>query len=253
MRKVSRHIDQFVSPSRFTARMHAERGFPRPLAHLPYFIERADGDWKNPAPRPQEKPYFLFVGRLEIIKGLQTLIALWSKVPGADLLVAGTGNYEGELHMAAGNSNIKFLGALPQRDLGDLYYHALACLVPSVTYETFGIIIIEAFARKTPVIVRDLGALSEVIHDSQGGFVYRTDEELLTAINHLAASPVLRSQLGEQGYRAFIQRWSKEAHLKLYFDILQKTALKKIGYVPWETESPQDLRSVSTRRVFRNF
>ena len=50
-------------------------------------------------------------------------------------------------------------------------------------------IIIESFARKTPVIVRDLGALPEVVNDSAGGFVYRTDEELLAAMRKLAASP----------------------------------------------------------------
>jgi len=217
--------------------MHAERGFPRAVGNLPYFIERADGDWQNPGPRPQERPYFLFVGRLEIIKGLQTLIALWSRVTGIDLLVAGTGNYDRELRqMAAGNSNIKFLGALPQKKLGPLYYHALACLVPSVTYETFGIIMIEAFARKTPVIARALGAFPEVIDDSGGGYVYRTDDELLSAIQRIANSPRLRAELGEKGYRAFIEKWSKEAHLELYFDILRKTALAKFGYVPWDGE-----------------
>jgi glycosyltransferase involved in cell wall biosynthesis len=240
LEKVSTHVDEFVSPSRFTARMHAERGFPRPVGHLPYFIERADGDWKNPAPRPQEKPYFLFVGRLEVIKGLQTVIALWSRVPGADLLVAGTGNYEGELRrMAAGNSNIKFLGALPQKELGKLYHHALACLVPSVTYETFGIIIIEAFARKTPVIARDLGAFPEVIEDSGGGYIYRTDEELLGAIERIAHSPALRAELGEKGYRAFVENWSTQAHLKLYFNFLRKIALRKFGYVPWDSEEQE--------------
>ena len=92
--RTSRHVDQFVSPSRFTARMHAERGFSQPVAHLPYFIDRVDRDWQDPAPRPQEAPYFLFVGRLELIKGLQTLIELWNRVPDFDLLVAGTGTYE---------------------------------------------------------------------------------------------------------------------------------------------------------------
>jgi len=240
LERVSAHVDEFVSPSRFTATMHAVRGFPRPLGYLPYFIERADGDWKNPGPPPQEKPYFLFVGRLEIIKGLQNLIAVWSRVPEADLLVAGTGNYEGELRgMAAGNSNIKFLGALPQKDLGNLYYHALACLVPSVTYETFGIIIIEAFARKTPVIVRDLGAFPEVVEESGGGFIYWTDEELLAAIERIRHSPALRAELGEKGYRAFVENWSKEAHLKLYFNFLRKIALRKFGYVPWDSQEPE--------------
>jgi glycosyltransferase involved in cell wall biosynthesis len=233
----SRHVDQFVSPSRFTAQMHAERGFPQPVAHLPYFIDRVDEDWENPTPRPHENPYFLFVGRLEVIKGLQTLIELWKRVPTFDLLVAGTGTYEKQLRaQAASNPHIKFLGPLAQRELGALYFHALACIVPSITYETFGIINIEAFARKTPVIARDLGALPEVIQDSGGGFVYRSNEELLDAIRRIAQSPEVRHELGEKGYRAFIQWWSRVAHMRLYFDFLRGAALRKFGYVPWERE-----------------
>src|SRR5262249_34858952 len=149
----------------------------------------------------------------------------------------GTGTYEAELRrMAATNANIKFLGALPQRALGDLYYHALACIVPSITYETFGMVIIEAFARKTPVIARDLGALPEVVRKSNGGFVYRTDEQLLTAIRTIATSPTLRSNFGENGYQAFVRSWSREAHMGFYFDFLKKIAIRKFGYVPWEKE-----------------
>ncbi|MCG3207745.1 MAG: D-inositol-3-phosphate glycosyltransferase [Anaerolineae bacterium] len=243
--KSSQHVDQFVSPSRFTANMHAKRGFSQPVAHLPYFIDRVDRDWQQPGPRPQENPYFLFVGRLEIIKGLQTLIDLWERVPNFDLLVAGTGNYEQELKaQAAGNPRIKFLGALPQRELGALYFHATACIVPSITYETFGMIIIESFARKTPVIARDLGALPEVIHDSGGGFVYRSDDELLAAIHQLAASPRLRRELGEKGYNAFVRWWSKEAHLELYFNFLRQNALRKFGYLPWEQRRSPEVHSL---------
>jgi glycosyltransferase involved in cell wall biosynthesis len=233
----ARHVDQFVSPSRFTAGMHAERGFPVPVAHLPYFIDRADRDWMEPGPRPQEKPYFLFVGRLETIKGLQTLISLWDRVKEYDLLVAGTGDYEKALReQAASNPRIKFLGALSQRELGTLYFHALASIIPSITYETFGMIIIESFARKTPVIARDLGALPEVIHESGGGFVYRTDEELLAAIDELAASPALRVELGEKGYSAFVEKWTREAHIKLYFDFLNNAAMRKFGHAPWDSQ-----------------
>jgi glycosyltransferase involved in cell wall biosynthesis len=217
--------------------MHKERGFPQPVAHLPYFIERADGDWMKPGPRPQEKPYFLFVGRLEVIKGLQTLIRIWDCVPDCDLLVAGTGDYESALRkMAAGNPSIKFLGAQTQTQLGNLYYHALACVLPSITYETFGMIIIEAYARKTPVIVRDLGPFPEAVEDSGGGFVYRNDEELLTAMNRIATSPTLRAELGDKGYAAFLRLWSKDAHLELYFNFLRKIAAKKFGSIPWEEQ-----------------
>lgn len=233
--RAARHVDRFVSPSRFTARMHADRGFSRPVGHLPYFIDRVDGDWRDPGPRPQERPYFLFVGRLEPIKGLQTLIALWDRVRDFDLLVAGTGLQEAALRaQAASNPRVRFLGARSQRELGALYVHATACIVPSLTYETFGIIIIEAFARKTPVVVRDLGALPEVVEESGGGFVYRTDQELLGAIESLGGSPELRSELGEKGYCAFVRLWSREAHLAQYFGLLREIALEKSGRVPWE-------------------
>jgi glycosyltransferase involved in cell wall biosynthesis len=234
LERMARHVDQFVAPSRFTARMHAERGFSRPVAYLPNFVDRVDGDWQDPAPRPQDAPYFLFVGRLELVKGLQTLIALWDRVPAHDLLVAGAGSYEPELRaMAAGKPRIKFLGPLPQRDLGALYYHAAACIVPSVTYETFGLTGVEAFARKTPVVTRDLGALPEIIQDSGGGFVYRTDVELLEALDRIARSPERRTELGQKGYDAFLKYWCREAHFSQYFDCLERTARAKFARVPW--------------------
>jgi glycosyltransferase involved in cell wall biosynthesis len=234
LNRMAAHIDQFLAPSRFTARMHAERDFRQPIAYLPNFVDRTDQDWLNPAPRPQATPYFLFVGRLERIKGLQTLIPLWARVPQYDLLVVGTGTYELELRaMAARNPRIKFLGPLPQRELGALYHHAIACIVPSITYETFGMISVEAFSRKTPVIARDLGALPEVVQDSGGGFVYRTDEELLQGMECLAASRRLRDDLGQKGYDGFVRWWCREAHLTSYFDYLTRSAERRFGASSW--------------------
>jgi glycosyltransferase involved in cell wall biosynthesis len=238
LRQASQQVDQFVSPSRFTARMHAERGFPRPVAHLPYFVARVDSDWQSPGPRPLAQPYFLFVGRLEHIKGLHTLIDTWRGVPEYDLLVAGTGTHESRLRArAATNPRVKFLGPRSQNELASLYVHAQAAIVPSITYETFGMINIEAFARKTPVIARDLGALAEVIEDSGGGYVYRTDDELLAAIHRLGADSTTRNELGERGYAAFVRNWSTEAHLQQYFGLLHTLASRKFGQVPWEATS----------------
>lgn len=238
LERSSRHVDQFLAPSRFAAEMHAERGFGRPLEVLPYFHEVVDTDWKEPGARPQERPYFLFVGRLEAIKGLEGLIDLWPRVPDHDLLVAGTGTLAGKLRArAAGNPGIRFLGPVPQAELGRLYVHAVACLVPSLTYETFGMVVIEAFARKTPVIARDLGALPEIVREG-GGITYDTTEELLVALRGLAESPALRAELGEIGYRAFLRNWTREAHLERYLGLLREIAVRKLGRVPWEEGDP---------------
>ena len=57
----------------------------------------------------------------------------------------------------------------------------MACVIPALTYETFGMITLEAFARQTPVIARDIGPLPEVVNESGGGLLFRNDAELRQA------------------------------------------------------------------------
>lgn len=240
LENASRHVDQFVSPSRFTAQMHADRGFSRPVDYLPHFIDKKDSDWQEPRPRPQDNPYFLFVGRLEKIKGAQSLVEFWKQVSEYDLLIVGTGTQIEELKsLASTHPQIKFLGALSQEALGNYYFHALATIVPSLTYETFGMIILESFARKTPVIVRDLGALPEVVRESGGGRIYQTDSDLLESVRQIASSPDLRDELGERGYQALVRNWTRETHLERYFEFLERAAVTVFGRIPWQIAESQ--------------
>lgn len=221
MDRMLKHVDCFLSPSRFTLRKHLEMGLDIPMRHLPYFLPKpAEGDG-----RPGEtkrRPYFLFVGRLEYIKGVHKLIELFKKHPEYDLLIAGDGEYRETLkEQAEGCRNIEFLGKLSQDALAAFYRSALAVVVPSICYETFGIIIIEAFSHRTPVIVNDLGALPEVVDDSGGGFVYRTEEELLGAMREIASKPGLRDELGEKGHQAYLKYWNEEPHLEQYLALIE--------------------------------
>ncbi|MFN8533348.1 MAG: glycosyltransferase family 4 protein [Dehalococcoidia bacterium] len=212
-------IDRFLAPSRFTMQMHQTRGLAgRPFTHLPYFVPAPE---TLPDPPEEGRPYFLFVGRLEAIKGLQTLIPLFRRWDRADLLVAGDGEYGEALRREAdGCGRIRFLGRLDQAALARLYRGARALIVPSICYEVFGIVILEAFAMGTPAIVRDLGALPEVIADSDGGVTYRTDEELLAALERLLDDRAERDRLGENGHHAFHSRWTTRPHLAQYYAIV---------------------------------
>lgn len=244
--RMAAHVDRFLSPSDFCGRMHAERGFPYPVETLPYFMEPQDTDWQNPAPRSHPRPYFLFVGRLERIKGLHQLIDAWAQIHDWDLLVAGGGHEEVQLRaQASTNSRIRFLGSQSQQQLGALYTHAVATIVPSVTYETFGIILIESFARKRPVIVRDLGALPEVVSTSGGGLVFRSQDQLLDAIRTLGSSPDLASSLGARGYQAFTRLWTRPAHFDQYFQFIQDARHQRYGTTQaWQTTSSPAVRAL---------
>jgi glycosyltransferase involved in cell wall biosynthesis len=216
------HVDLFLSPSRFTLEAHRVRGFTAPMRHLPYFLpedEVAPGS--ATAAAGPDRPYFLYVGRLERLKGVQVLIEAFRRYRNADLLVAGEGEYGEELRRRAeALEHVRFLGRVHPSALASLYAGALALLVPSVGYEVFGIVIVEAFAHRTPVIVHDLGALPEVVADSGGGLVYRTPAELVDARARLAGDPALRRELGERGCEAWRLRWSEEPHLEGYFQAI---------------------------------
>ncbi len=221
-------VDQFLSPSRFTAAVHAERGFRAALEYLPNFCDRTDADWREAGPRPNERPYFLYAGRLETIKGLQTVIPVWKHMEGFDLLIAGAGSRETELRaLAAGIPGVRFLGHVSQGAIGRFYAHAEALIVPSLTYEVFGLVVIEALARKTPVIARDIGSLSEVVAESGGGCLYRGDDGLVECLRRVGSDRRLRDQMGERGYRHFVANWTPEAHLERYWQIIAEVARRK--------------------------
>lgn len=228
MQKMLKNVDCFLSPSRFTLQKHLDMGLDIPIEQMPYFLPKTEDIDQPFAERTLERPYFLFVGRLEYIKGLQNLIPIFVNQAKYDLLIAGDGAYRKSLEIqAANNPNIKFLGRLEQERLSELYRMAVAVVVPSICYETFGIIIIEAFSHRTPVIVNDLGALPEVVEASGGGFIYRTSDELRSVLERLAEDRSLRNDLGEKGYEAYLKYWNEDAHLERYLNLIKETRRNK--------------------------
>ncbi|MGQ0543304.1 MAG: glycosyltransferase family 4 protein [Blastocatellia bacterium] len=228
MDRMLKHVDCFLSPSRFTLQKHLDMGLDIPIKHMPYFLPKPAGHNGIPKREQRSRPYFLFVGRLEYIKGVHNLIDTFKKHTEYDLLIAGDGTFRETLEAQAKDCpNIEFLGRMSQDDLADVYRSALAVIVPSICYETFGIIIIEAFSHKTPVIVNDLGALPEVVDDSGGGFIYKNENELLDAMRKIATDPVLRDELGEKGNQAYLKYWNEDPHLDEYLALIRSIKERK--------------------------
>jgi glycosyltransferase involved in cell wall biosynthesis len=231
-----KHVDAFIAPSRFSKDIHYQMGLNVPIVHLPYFVpsaETAPPTSEGAVGEVPEEPYFLFVGRLEKLKGLQTVIPVFRHYRKAQLLIAGTGSYESRLRqLAEGAVNIRFLGYLSDRQLQALYRQAVAVIVPSICFDVFTLVTIEAFRQTTPVIVRNLGGMPEIIEESGGGFVYETEEELVAAMDQLLADLSFRDEVGRRGYQAYQRNWTAEAHLERYFALIGEIALRK-GIGDW--------------------
>lgn len=228
LERSARHVDAFLTLSKFCAEKHKAFGFSRPLQVVPPFlpdVERAH----PPAPLAHDdtngRPYFLFVGRLEKIKGLQDAIPLFRGEGAADLLIAGTGGYEAELRaLADGAPRVRFLGQQPAEKLRSLYRNAVAALMPSICYEVFPMVALEAFREATPIVARRLGPFPDIIADSGGGLLFDTTEELKGAIESMASNVRLRANLGAAAARAFEARWSEDVAMGEYFRLIYRLA-----------------------------
>ncbi len=223
-----KHVDVFISPSRFSKGKHHQMGLDIPIVYLPYFVPATGAALptsKGTIKEALEEPYFLFVGRLEKLKGLQTLISVFRHYDKAQLLIVGTGSYEPQLRQLAKSSvNVRFLGYRSGRQLQAMCQRAVAVIIPSICFDISPLVIFEAFGQKTPTIVRNLGGMPEIIEESGGGFVYDTEEELAATMDQLLADPSYRRELGLRGYQTYQRSWTAEAHLKRYFLLIREIA-----------------------------
>jgi D-inositol-3-phosphate glycosyltransferase len=165
------------------------------------------------------EPLLLYVGRLEPIKGLETLLGAMTRLPGCTLLIIGGDQDEPEnghavrLRARAAalglDGRVRFLGAQPQRRLRLFYAAADATVMPSY-YESFGMVALEAMACGSPVVASRVGGLTTTIKDGiTGHLVPEGDAAALAArLAALLADPDVRGRMGRDAARwAAEHRW----------------------------------------------
>jgi glycosyltransferase involved in cell wall biosynthesis len=238
------NVDVFIARSEFSRLKHRAFGFTHPMQVLPYFIP-GEFSAQPPPPtevRPHDRPYFLFVGRLTRIKGVDSLIPAFARYRDADLVIVGDGEDSAALQSKAAQlSNVRFVGRVENRKLGPYYQHAIATIVPSIGYETFGITLIESFQHGTPVIARSIGPFPEILEQSEGGLSFSTEDDLVQAIARLHQDSTLRARLGTNGYEACRERWSERVVIDDLLALVRKAMEGRRAHRP-ASRAPQPAR-----------
>lgn len=121
---------------------------------------------------------YLFIGRIERIKGVELLVKAFARMPEHSLVLAGTGtgleHYQAEA-AKSGCTNISFAGFCNREKLAELLAQAKAVIVPSQYYEPFGMVIIEAYAHGVPVIAGRVGGFPQLVQQGETGLLFDYD------------------------------------------------------------------------------
>ncbi len=147
------------------------------LESLPYIRRR----WAAP-----DQPLIFFVGRLEWEKGPDLLVQAMPRVleafPTAKLILAGKGSYTDQIvalvQQLGLEEAVQVVGFISDQTRNEIYAVADVAVFPS-RYEPFGIVALEAMAAGAPVIVGDVGGLSEVVEHGVTGLRVANDPQAI--------------------------------------------------------------------------
>jgi len=198
-------------------------GFPtEKISVVPHFYEAKE----SPPPFSPHGPA-LFLSRLSTEKGGQELLRAWAQLqPGQrELWIAGTGPEEPLLRKQADTcKNVKFLGFLDTEAQSKAWADCSFAVIPSIVPETFGMIVLEAWARQRPVIAYRSGALAETIDDGINGLLVDpgSPAALAQAIQRLSKDPEKIRQMGLGGHNKLKAVFGREAWLHQMNQVYQR-------------------------------
>jgi D-inositol-3-phosphate glycosyltransferase len=164
-------------------------------------------------------PLLLFIGRLQPLKGIDTLLRCAHDVrqrhDDVQVLIVGGGIDADDLHerqererlhaltreLGLGE-HVRFIHAQPQEQLAH-YYTAADVLVMPSHYESFGMVVLEAMACGTPVVASHVGGLASTVLPGQTGFLAPVGDVQAFAwsIEQLISAPALWQSMSEAAYR----------------------------------------------------
>ena len=215
-------VDNYLCPSAFLLQKFRQFGFAEEklfLTNYCYDISRVDTFIdQNPQHVTQvnENKFILYVGRLEDIKGVKTLI-MAVKDTGMKLKIAGTGNAQDELIALIKKeriTNIELLGFKSKEDVFELTQKAAFAVCPSEWYENFPFSVSETFLFSKPVVGSNIGGIPELVIDGTTGVLFEPANigDLQKKLLYLWNDEKLAKTMGENARAHAYDLYNFETH-----------------------------------------
>jgi len=162
----------------------------------------------------------LYVGRKERVKGYDLAVAAVNDIAAADTQLIMVG--EDVDQQPIPSPYVRVLGKLPRAEVLDAYDACQVFIFPSES-ESFGLVVLEAWMRRKPVIGNAAcGPLTALIEPGIDGYLCSTSQEMAQRVRELMADPTLCARLGEAGYQKVRARYTWEHVSRRVYSVYQQ-------------------------------
>lgn len=229
LRTWQRKVNVFLCSTNFYRNLFVEAGLPaEKLIVMPHFVAG------NPDSVTHKKSgaYALFIGRLDPEKGVKTLLGAWRHLD-IPLKIRGGGQLEAmakDFVKSNRMQTVEFVGRLEEQELSDLIANARFLVMPSEGYyETFGMVIIEAFSRGVPVLASNTGVATELVEDQKTGVFFEAGNpiDLTEKARTMWANSEHIAEMGMMALAAYQERFTPDRCYKTLTEVYEKVISSK--------------------------
>ncbi len=217
-------VNAFIALTNFSKYKFIEGGLPsNKLFVKPNFFPCTE------KPIEKEGSFCIFLGRLSEEKGVITLIKSYKQLQLQKgkilpLKIVGDGPQKTNLEKIVKNEsimNIEFVGNLSSKKVFSYLRDSAFVILPSIWYEGFPLVVVEAFAHGKPVIASRIGSLGEIVTDGQTGLHFEPGkfEYLSDKIKYLSNNKLQRVIMGRNARKEFEQIYSSKRNYDLLMEI----------------------------------
>ena len=175
----------------------------------------------------------LFLGRVDKIKGvdvlLQAMPEIIRRVPKAQLIIVGDGNFKNDCKKMALvlniDAHVHFLGQKNHKEASYFLQQTTITVVPSIWPEPFGLVVVEAMATGRPVIASRVGGIPEIVEDHKTGLLISPSDpgELAAAAIALLGDSKLCSMFARNGRLRVEAEFSSSLYIQKTLALYQNT------------------------------
>jgi glycosyltransferase involved in cell wall biosynthesis len=214
-------VDVYIALTEFSRRKFIEGELPaEKIVVKPNFI------YPDPGPGSGKGGYALFVGRLSGEKGVATLLRAWKELAGSvPLKIVGDGPLEGIVADAATkNAAIQWLGRQSLDEVYALIGDAMFLVLPSECYEQFPRVVIEAFAKGTPLLASNLGAMAELVDNGRTGLHFEPGnaDDMAAKARRLLAAPNELLEMRQAARQEYEEKYTAESNHQALMAIYER-------------------------------